>query len=889
MSTAGDGGRDAAVSPHILPKGSFFMTKAKFLGALSGLILVLAALAPAHASDAAPQRYAVVIGISQYGDKQIVSRPHAEADAAALYDLFINKDHLGVEADHARLLLGSPDASRKSEPATQENIIKAIRWVAGKAQRDDLVLFVFIGQGAPLNPSGGLLCYLASNSTLKDRAKNAVAAADIGQELDKLKSHRFCAMIDVNFNGFKRTPLEMPEPSLGTSPYKEFRGTDGSEEKLSAIGRAVFLATNGLTGSLDLEKHGLFTQVLLDGLKGAADKEGFEPDGVITVDELMEYVDKELPERARKYGKSTEQRQQRPFVLESRSSHFALTRNPAVASKIEARLTKLGELEKDQKVTSELATEGRKLLNRMPKLKAYQDLRRDYERLVDGKMSVDEFTKDREKILKSMMLKRADARAYANKVIRSTEIIHDEYVKSIEQGDLVAWAIRGLYQQVDEKIPSDIRERMDKSKTLTEPELTVLLADAREKLGRREDLAGHKDVDISLQRMMVHLDPYTTYIDPETLARFQQDTTGKFRGVGITIREDLARGVLKVVTPLLGSPAYKAKIEAGDLITKITRIVDDEGNPLEVHEEISTHGMTTNDAVKKIQGKPGTKIRLTVEREGVDGPLEFEISREIIEIETVTGANRKENDHWNYYIDPANKICYVRVTTFARNTARDLEKVLKSLDKKGINGFILDLRFNPGGLLSSAVEISDMFVDDGLIVTIRPRVGSQTPYRGNHEGSFLNFPMVCLVNGMSASGSEIVSACLQDHQRAIIMGERSYGKGSVQNIQPFEGGELKLTTASFWRPNGKNLNKASTKGRDDDTWGVSPNKGFSLNLTEKERDQLYEYQRDTEIIQRRDVSSKEKKTDFKDRQLEMALQYLRGQIKTASNLTSKSP
>ena len=142
--------------------------------------------------------------------------------------------------------------------------------------------------------------------------------------------------------------------------------------------------------------------------------------------------------------------------------------------------------------------------------------------------------------------------------------------------------------------------------------------------------------------------------------------------------------------------------------------------------------------------------------------------------------------------------------------------------------------------------------------------------------------MVCLINGMSASGSEIVAACLQDHERAIIMGERSYGKGSVQNIQPFEGGELKLTTASFWRPNGKNLNKSSTSGKEEEEWGVSPNKGFSLKLSERERDELYEHQHNSEIIPRRDLPAKETKTEFKDLQLEMALKYLGGQLKMAA-------
>ena len=205
---------------------------------------------------------------------------------------------------------------------------------------------------------------------------------------------------------------------------------------------------------------------------------------------------------------------------------------------------------------------------------------------------------------------------------------------------------------------------------------------------------------------------------------------------------------------------------------------------------------------------------------------------------------------------------------------------MDDLVKQGIKGFVLDMRFNPGGLLDSAVDISDLFIDDGRIVSIRPRNKPEVKIDGKRAGSLTNFPMVCLVNGHSASASEIVSACLQDHGRAYVVGERSYGKGSVQTIQGFDGGSLKITTATFWRPSGKNLYKLSTQGRDEDEWGVTPDKEVRLNR--KERDDLAEHQRDLEIIQRKDKDRplpKETKPEFKDRQLEMALEYLRGQMK----------
>jgi carboxyl-terminal processing protease len=388
--------------------------------------------------------------------------------------------------------------------------------------------------------------------------------------------------------------------------------------------------------------------------------------------------------------------------------------------------------------------------------------------------------------------------------------------------------------------------------------------------------------------MLAKLDKHTDYIDPKLLGRFDQEMKGHFSGIGVQIRKNNTRDQLQVVTPIIGSPAYKAKMFANDIITTIIREVDSDGKPLKEPEVIPTKGMSTEDAVKKILGKSGTKIKLLVEREGAEKPLEFNLIRGKVEVESVLGHTRHEDDTWNYVVDPENKICYVRLTQFSVNTHRDLEKIMKRLTKEvGIKGFILDLRFNPGGLLDQAVKISDLYVDDGLIVSIRPRNGHETSYVGKADGSYTAFPMVCLVNGMSASASEIVSAALQDHGRAIVVGSRSYGKGSVQTIHSFyTGGKLKLTTATFWRPNGRNLNRASTNGKDEDEWGVSPNAGFALKLGAKELNDLQDFQRENEIIHRPGYKPPDGKAEFKDRQLEMAIEYLRGQINTAAESTN---
>jgi C-terminal peptidase prc len=845
--------------------------------------MALAAAWPARAAaQAQSQPYVVLVGISDYADKQIKPRPHAEADAKALYDLFTDKGHLGADGDHVRLLLGSADAKRHSEPATHENITKALRWAASNARRGDLVIFAFIGQGAPL---GERTCYLASDSTFKDRAKNAVGATDIEAALEKLKSHHFCVFLDANFKGFD--PGKEPSPELNVANFYKFAEYLGSGEQLP-MGRAVFMATQkAVTTSLDLDKHGAFTQAVVDGLKGAADKEGYEPDGVVTVDELIEYLDKQIPKLVRQHGKTKAEKEQLPLVLTGESSHFVITHNPAVTARVHERVEKFNKIARQDNLDREVVEEGRRLLSQMPKLEAYRALRKDYQQLADGTMSAEKFEKARADVLDRLKYKRTAALEWAAKVVQATQILETEYVKNINQGELVAWAVRGLYNSIEEKIPQDIKDRLEKAKELREGELTILLADVRQRLGTREDLDNHHDLDYALQRMLRHLDPYTTYIDPETLARFRTETQGQFTGIGIQIRKDTARDMLMVVSPIKDSPAYKAGILAGDVITTIVREVDNKGNPLDKPEVTSTKGLALSDAVKMILGQPRTKVKLVIEREGSPSPLEFEITRGRVEVETVIGAKRKKDDSWDYVIDPDNRICYVRLTSFAKKTSVDLARALVQLRKQGIKGFVLDLRFNPGGLLQSAVEISDMFIDDGLIVTIKPRVGKPNVFMGESEGSLLDFPMVCLVNGGSASGSEIVSACLQDHNRALIMGERSYGKGSVQNIQSFEEGELKFTTASFWRPSGKNLNKSSTSGKEEDEWGVTPDKGYVLKLSRKEQVELDEHLRNQEVIPRRDLAAKEKKSTFKDRQLELALDYLRGQIKTASRAATR--
>jgi len=848
------------------------------------VVLGLAWAGAARADDLPGTPYVVVVGIDKYADPQILPRKHAEADAKALHDLLTSKDHLGVDPNHIKLLLGTPDEGRRSEPATRENIIKALEWLGKTPGKDDLVIFAILGEGAPL---GERSVYFASDSTFKDRAKNAVAGGDIEQHLDKLRSQRFVAFVDVNFMGFDLGKEKAPDPVLGNF-YREFLGNE--ETKGGAPSRAVFLPNNGLKPSLETEDHGLFTAVLLEGLKGKADSEGYEPDGNITVSELVKFVRKEFLDRARTIGKIDEEKGQKPLVFDLHNTDFIIDFNPAAHPTATERLKKFDDLAKEKALSKDIAEEGHELLLRMPKLEAKQSLRKAYQKLVDGKVDLAGFQNERKDVLAATRLTERDADSFARMVIKAARVVRQGYVKDVNQGTMIDGAVKGLYKHLNEKLPSSISEKLKEPKGLKESDLLKILAEARLQLGKREDLANGKDITAALNSMLENLDRHTGYIDPETARKFEFDTRGEFSGIGVQIRKNDIRDQLQVVTPIINSPAYKAKIYANDIITQIIREVDSEGVKLPQPDVIPTKGMTTEEAVVKILGKPGTKVKITVEREGEKEPLEFNLIRGSVEVESVMGYKRNSDDSWNYVIDPDNKICYVRLTQFSGNTTKALVQLMEKLNKVGIKGFVLDLRFNPGGLLDGAVKISDLFIDDGMIVTIRPRNGPEQSYVGQSSGSYKEFPMVCLINGGSASASEIVSAALQDHGRAIIIGTRSFGKGSVQTIHGFEtGGRLKLTTASFWRPNNKNLNRTNPKHEDDDPeeWGVKPDPGFNIKVSKKELFDLQDFQREQEIIHRPGYTPSEAKAEFKDRQLEAAIEYLRSQIKNGTKVTRK--
>jgi len=334
----------------------------------------------------------------------------------------------------------------------------------------------------------------------------------------------------------------------------------------------------------------------------------------------------------------------------------------------------------------------------------------------------------------------------------------------------------------------------------------------------------------AINGMLNGLDPFSNYIPEDELTEFNKATLGKFGGIGIQI--GIRKGMLTVISPLEETPAYKAGVQAGDVITEI--------------EGKSADNVRLEEAVKLLTGEPGTKVRIKVHH--MTGETEeITITRAIIEVHTVKGYKRGAENQWVYWVDPERKIAYVRLTSFTESSATDLRKVLDGLVKDGMSGLILDLRFNPGGILKIAVQVCDMFIDDGIIVQTK---GRTTPYWGataTKEGTLPFCPMVVLINPFSASASEIVSGCLQDHHRAIVVGERSFGKGSVQNVIPLEGEKaaLKLTTSKYYLPSGRNIHREEEM-TDKDEWGVVPD--IVVPMTPEEYVGIVRARQESEVI-----------------------------------------
>ena len=371
-----------------------------------------------------------------------------------------------------------------------------------------------------------------------------------------------------------------------------------------------------------------------------------------------------------------------------------------------------------------------------------------------------------------------------------------------------------------------------------------------------DDVDGKDLIKGAIKGMLSSLDPHSAYLTPDLFKELQTETQGKFGGLGIeiTIRD----GILTVVSPIEDTPADRAGIKAGDQIIKI--------------EGEFTKDMTLVKAVKKMRGLKGSKINISVRRKGVPRLIDFAIVRDIIRVRSVRDRTLEEG------------FAYIRIAQFQERTKRDLQKALEKLssDNGEILGLVLDLRNNPGGLLTQAVRVSDLFLDSGLIVYTEGRLDHQKQkYYAHKEGSWTEFPMVILVNGGSASASEIVAGAMQDHKRAIVLGTKTFGKGSVQTILPLDDrSAIRLTTARYFTP----------KGRSIQATGIVPDivmENEPRNQREEQAEQRRAVLREENLPghlenqpneeEKEELAKEKKEDDIKnDAQLKRALELLKG-------------
>ncbi len=366
-------------------------------------------------------------------------------------------------------------------------------------------------------------------------------------------------------------------------------------------------------------------------------------------------------------------------------------------------------------------------------------------------------------------------------------------------------------------------------------ELYQIFADTLDQVERNyvKDVSRRELMEAAIHGVLSKLDPYSNYISPDDINRFKTSVESQFGGIGIRI--DHQGDQLRIISPLVGTPAYRAGLESGDTI-------------LEINGK-STEGIGPDEAIKRLKGDAGTQVTLTIQHADARPKETVTITREWVHVETIQGDHRKPDDSWDFFLDHDKHLGYIRLSAFSRDTALELKKALVDLQGQGLKGLVVDLRFNPGGLLTSAIEVSDMFVASGRIVSTKGRNTPERVWEAEKEGTFEGFPMAVLVNHYSASASEILSACLQDNHRAIVVGERTWGKGSVQNVIELEGGKsaLKLTTASYHRPNGKNIHRFPD-AKESDEWGVMPDEGYSVKLTPTETERLIRERRDRDIL-----------------------------------------
>ncbi len=371
----------------------------------------------------------------------------------------------------------------------------------------------------------------------------------------------------------------------------------------------------------------------------------------------------------------------------------------------------------------------------------------------------------------------------------------------------------------------------------------------------------------AMEGMVSKLDQFSEFIPPIKYKEFQSVIEQQFGGLGVLIEGPPNAKRLTVIAPIPGTPAFKAGLQPGDMIMEIA------GK--------STEGVSATDATRLMRGRVGEAIQLKVSRMGVAEPLIVDIKRADIQVDSVYGDRMLADSSWDFFLEEDRRIAYIRVTLFGERTVKEFQNALRTIDKDA-QALIIDLRYNPGGILPTAVKMCDMLVDEGVIVSTRgrdDRVSMQASAEAGHELN-TTIPIVVLVNDQSASASEIMAGCLQDLGRAKIGGDRSYGKGTVQQVFELENDQtaLKFTTARFYRPCGGNIHR-SEEMTEEDEWGITPNPELAFPITETQElflNRRWNLRGDPRLTTATDLAPSP--TFAGDPQLRVAAEYLQRQL-----------
>lgn len=383
----------------------------------------------------------------------------------------------------------------------------------------------------------------------------------------------------------------------------------------------------------------------------------------------------------------------------------------------------------------------------------------------------------------------------------------------------------------------------------------------------------------AMEGLTAPLDQNSVYIAPPRYSDFRRELGQEFGGIGVHVDFNKETREMLVITPLAGAPAYEAGVQAGDVILAI--------------DGVKLNGEDFDTSLKRLHGEKGTPVTLTVQHIGAEKPVDITMNRASIMVESVMGDTHGPGGKWSYVLAENPKIGYIRVDSFGDRTASDFEAALQQIDGK-VEGIIIDMRGNAGGYLTAAIQMVDMFIDQGEIVTTRTRNNQiRDVYEASSGGTIVpkNLPVVVMVNRFSASASEIFAAALQDHHRATIVGERSFGKGTVQSIFPLDGDRraMKITTATYWRPSGSNIHHFPDS-KDDDDWGVTPDESWELELDDETLAKVIRSRRlhdvdrtnfaDPSSADKREISEDEQALlDFTDPQLQTAIEAIQDAAK----------